>query len=99
MLLGFVIVLESNTEDTSGLFCYTTAISSDQSCDSVKLQQLNNVTVLQSQKNLTENVIALQCQNNSSTETTDLQSQNCFTRNVNTLRDKHGTETVALFVL
>ena len=65
---------------------YTTAISSDQSCDSVKLQQLNNVTVLQSQKNLTENVIALQCQNNSSTETTDLQSQNCFTRNVNTLQ-------------
>lgn len=64
----------------------STEVSSDQLCDSVKLQQLNNVTALQSQNNLTENVIALQCRNNSSTESNDLQSQNCFTRNVNILQ-------------
>jgi hypothetical protein len=65
---------------------YTTAVSSDQSCDSVKLQQLNNVTALQSQSCDT---VTLQSFNN----VTVLQSQKNLTENVIALQCQNNSST------
>ena len=65
-----------------------TAVSSDHSCDSGKLQQLNNVTALQSQSCDT---VTLQSFNN----VTVLQSQNNLTENVIALQCQNNSSTEA----